>query len=66
MGLQYYLDLFFYYLKNIDDLPNEYINLLEKGETKEQIVCDYVSGMTDDYAIYKFNQLFIPQSFKFN
>ena len=56
--------LYFYYLNNIDDLPNEYINLLEKGETKEQIVCDYVSGMTDDYAINKFKEIYVPVGWK--
>ena len=58
--------LYTYYLKNIEKLPKEYIDLLKQGETKEQIVCDYVSGMTDDYAIYKFNDIFVPQGFKFN
>lgn len=28
---------------------------------KEQSVCDYIAGMTDNYAIYKFNELFIPR-----
>ncbi|MBO5733970.1 MAG: deoxyguanosinetriphosphate triphosphohydrolase [Clostridia bacterium] len=27
----------------------------------EQTVCDYVAGMTDNYAIYKFNEIFVPK-----
>lgn len=26
----------------------------------ERTVCDYISGMTDDYAVRKFNELFVP------
>ena len=27
----------------------------------EQTVCDYIAGMTDNYAIYKFNELYVPK-----
>ena len=27
----------------------------------EQTVCDYIAGMTDNYAIYKFNENFVPK-----
>ena len=36
------------------------VNCLEK-ESVERCVCDYVSGMTDRYAIQLYNDLFIPQ-----
>ncbi len=25
-----------------------------------RIVCDYVAGMTDKYAVYKFEEIFVP------
>lgn len=28
---------------------------------KEQSVCDYIAGMTDNFAIHKFNEIFIPK-----
>lgn len=56
--------LYGFYLKNIDKLPNEYKTLLEMGEEKEQVVADYISGMTDDYALFKFNDIFIPRGWK--
>ena len=31
-------------------------------ESEEQVVCDYIAGMTDRYAISKFNELMIPKS----
>ncbi len=32
----------------------------------EQSVCDYIAGMTDNYAIYKFNEIFIPKKWLVN
>ena len=34
------------------------------GEGVERAVCDYVSGMTDDYAVYKFNSIYIPKAWQ--
>lgn len=31
---------------------------------KERVVCDYIAGMTDDYAITKFKEIFVPQGWK--
>lgn len=57
------VQLFEYYKKNIEQLPEEYINLMkERGEKTERVVCDYIAGMTDRYAIKKFKELTIPIS----
>lgn len=58
--------LYEYYKKNIDELTPEYKIILDKGEKKERVVCDYISGMTDEYAIYKFGELFIPKGWKYD
>lgn len=50
------------YINDLSKLPREYQNFIEKGEDKEIIVCDYIAGMTDNYAIECFNELFIPKS----
>ena len=26
----------------------------------ERTVCDYIAGMTDNYAVWKFNEIFVP------
>ena len=52
-------NLYEYYFKHIDKLPNVYIDIMEK-EGKERAVADYIAGMTDAYAISKFKELFIP------
>lgn len=57
--------LYEYYMKDIDALPREYLELMEqRGEKKERIVCDYIAGMSDRYAIDMFEQLFVPKSWK--
>ena len=54
--------MFAYFMNNTDKLPKPYLRLLDKYE-KERVVCDYLSGMTDRYAISVFESLFIPSTF---
>ena len=49
-------------MKNIDDLPEEFLNLLSEGEPREQVICDYVGAMTDRYAISMYERIYIPKS----
>lgn len=47
----------------VKDLFNYYVEILSKNTDEEKaqiIVCDYISGMTDRYAIEKFKENFIP------
>lgn len=57
--------LYFYYEDHIDFLPKQYLDRLDMGDTEEQIVCDYIAGMTDTYAVKKFEDLFVPKSWNF-
>lgn len=53
--------LYHYYLKHFEQLPVEYVALVEqRGEKKERVVCDYVAGMTDNYAVRIYTNCFIP------
>lgn len=55
--------LFTYYLTNFDCIPDDLKSLVDKrGDSKEQIVCDYVGAMTDRYAIAMYDELFIPKT----
>ena len=54
--------LYHYYLEHVDLLPDYLKNMMDKGETKERIVCDYVSSMTDRYAIAVFEEVYIPHT----
>ncbi len=51
--------LYNYYNKNFKKIPLEYRNY--KG-SKEDIVCYYIAGMTDRFAIKIFNDTFVPKS----
>ncbi len=53
--------MFDYFCDNPDKLPNEYMGTLEE-EGVGRAVCDYISGMTDRYAVSKFNDIFVPES----
>ena len=54
--------LFEYFTSHVDKLPTGYLRWLEK-DGKERVVCDYLSGMTDRYAISVFENIFIPTTF---
>ena len=53
--------LFEYYMEHLDEIPAKYRRMAEQGnEPSDRVVCDYISGMTDQYAVMKFNELFMP------
>ncbi len=54
------IKLFEYYVKYPEKMPELYYRNL-KNEPKERCVCDFVSGMTDRYAIDTYNELFVPK-----
>ena len=56
--------LFVYYLKHIDLLPGYYLQMLEDGEENDRVVCDYIAGMTDQYALAKYSEYFMPKSWQ--
>lgn len=50
-----------YYMEHIDELPEEYIYMISnKGQKEQRVVCDYISGMSDPYAVAQFEQIFVP------
>lgn len=54
--------LYNYYLKHLEKLPKDMIQMVNRGEAKERVVCDYVASMTDRFAINTYEELFIPKS----
>lgn len=57
--------LYDYYLDHLQEVPDEYLVMMnERGTSKERIVCDYVSAMSDRFAIAAFNDIFMPDSWK--
>ena len=57
--------LFEFYVKYPGQLPEQFQRALaESQDSTEQIICDYIAGMTDSYAVKKYQDYFIPQSWK--
>ena len=53
--------LYKYYVRNPEKMSAEYRKLLKEGEVQERVACDYISGMTDQYSMEKFREIFIPK-----
>jgi dGTPase len=51
--------LFEVYLENSDQLPPSFRQQL-KDENKMQLICDYIAGMTDRFALQEYKKLFDP------
>ena len=57
--------LFDYYVKHLELLPEQYLeSISEPDNSRERVVCDYIAGMTDSYAVKKFEEFFVPESWK--
>ena len=54
--------LYEHYLKHTELLPEEYREMIDSGEKKSRVVCDYIAGMTDRYATVKYTEIMIPNA----
>ena len=51
--------LFEYYISHPDALPDDFQPQLS-FDGMERTVCDYIAGMTDNYAVKKYTEIFVP------
>jgi len=64
-AVQMVQNLYAYYMDHFDKIPEEFMRLAEvNGDSKEQVICDYIAGMTDNYAVKTFQEIFVPESWK--
>lgn len=49
--------LFDAFIKNKDLLPESTKEKYESAESKQRVICDYISGMTDRYALKKYKMI---------
>lgn len=54
--------LYDYFYKYVEKMPVFYQEIV-KRDGKETGVCDYISGMTDNYCVHLYKSLTIPRSF---
>lgn len=52
--------LFEYYVSHPEALPEDFQPQLS-FDGMERTVCDYIAGMTDNYAVDKYSEIFIPE-----
>ncbi|MCD5412369.1 MAG: deoxyguanosinetriphosphate triphosphohydrolase [Thermodesulfovibrionales bacterium] len=51
--------LYEYYLEHIDEVSGDHS--AEKEINRHRIVCDFIAGMTDSFALMTYKRLFLPQ-----
>jgi len=51
--------LYEHYVANPEKLPDDFLAVVER-DGRERAACDYISGMTDGFAMEKYGELFIP------
>ena len=49
-----------HYSKRPEGMPEQYVGIAEK-EGVDRAVCDYIAGMSDNYSVKVFNQLYVPK-----
>ena len=47
------------------NLPVTFSSGEEGKDSLEQVVCDYIAGMTDTYAVRKFKEIYVPGAWVF-
>lgn len=55
--------LYSYFIEHTDKLPDEYRSIMKKTDA-DRAVCDYISGMSDGYAVDLYTELFVPKFWK--
>jgi len=53
--------LYVYYSKYPEKLPADFVPQLD-FDGISRVICDYIAGMTDKYAVYKYEEIFIPSA----
>ena len=56
-------EIFKYYIKMPEELPEEY-RYISLQDGLERAIGDYISGMTDNYAVHVYEKLFIPEAWQ--
>ncbi|HRR77912.1 MAG TPA: deoxyguanosinetriphosphate triphosphohydrolase [Ruminococcus sp.] len=55
--------LYSYFIEHTSALPDEYRNIMRDSD-EHRAVCDYISGMSDAYAVDLYTELFVPKFWK--
>ena len=57
-------EMFELFCEKPEEMPEKYRKMIDEGETKGRVVCDYISGMTDQFCVTKFSQYYMPEAWQ--
>ncbi len=57
-------ELYYYYMDHMELLPGKYLRMYDAGEEQGRVICDFIAGMTDQYAITRFSEFFLPEAWQ--
>lgn len=52
--------IYAHYTNHPEEMPEQYVSIAE-NEGIDRAVCDYIAGMSDNYSVKIFNQLYVPK-----
>lgn len=61
-GTRFMREMFERYLAEPYLLPGGFHRRIEQGESAHRVICDYIAGMTDRYALEQYKKLFDPDT----
>lgn len=56
--------LYNYYMEHLDLLPPKFLQMIDEGEAVGRVMCDFISGMTDQFAINRFTEFYLPEAWQ--
>ena len=56
--------LYSYYMEHLDLLPPKFLQMIDEGESTGRVMCDFISGMTDQFAINRFTEFYLPEAWQ--
>lgn len=56
--------LYEYYIRHVEEMPDEFLALIQEGESEQRTVCDFIACMTDRYAVNLYKEIMIPKPWR--
>ena len=56
--------LYNYYMEHLELLPPKFLQMIDEGEDTGRVMCDFISGMTDQFAINRFTEFYLPEAWQ--
>ncbi len=54
-------ELYSFFMEHPEEMHGHFAAMLENGEKRERVVCDYISGMTDQFSVDTYNYYHVPK-----